>query len=508
MGRKTGTVLSFLTIVVEIVSALFVTPLIIRIFGQAEYGVYTLALSIASYLSLLDLGVGNAVIRFMTKYKANGQLEEQRKFLGITSLYYGIVALLIITVGIGLIMTLPTVFAVGLNNAEIALAQRLLGVTMLSYAIVIGTLGFFYTAVAYENFFITKGFSLILSIIRIIVMVIALHCGMKSLGVTILHLFVTIISRGFVVIVVLVKMKLLPTLKNVKISQIKEIVTYSGFIFLQMLATQINNMADQILIGMFAASSAFVLAIYGVGSQINHYFNTFGRVINDVTMPGVVKLVENGATKDILTNEMVRIGRLNLTFTGFIWVVFLLVGKQFTTLWAGEINQYSYYVAVILMFPMVFIFSQTVGTQILCAKNMHKKQSILKLTIVLLNIILTIILIHWNPLFGATIGTFISLLLGDVIVMQWVFKKDIGIQLTEYYKGLYKGILPSLVISGIVGGIFTFIKLSGWLGLFTNILVMFLAYAICMLKFGFNQYERTLLCSINNKLWGNKNGGQ
>ena len=74
--------------------------------------------------------------------------------------------------------------------------------------------------------------------------------------------------------------------------------------------------------------------------------------------------------------------------------------------------------------------------------NQHKEQAILKGIIVLLNILLTVVLIKWQPLIGATIGTFISLVLGDVVVMNVIFRKKLKMNLGYYYKGLTKGIMP------------------------------------------------------------------
>ena len=75
---------------------------------------------------------------------------------------------------------------------------------------------------------------------------------------------------------------------------------------------------------------------------------------------------------------------------------------------------------------------ESMGTQILWAMNQHKEQAILKIVIVLLNIVLTALLIGWNPLIGATIGTLISLILGDVVVMNIIFKKKLKIRNVKF----------------------------------------------------------------------------
>lgn len=68
MNRKAGVILSYIYMIFEVLSTLLLTPFIIRTLGQAEYGVYKLSAAVVAYLMLLDLGLGNAIIRYIAKY--------------------------------------------------------------------------------------------------------------------------------------------------------------------------------------------------------------------------------------------------------------------------------------------------------------------------------------------------------------------------------------------------------------------------------------------------------
>lgn len=500
MNRKIGVVLSYLMMGLEVASTLFLTPFILRTLGQAEYGVYKLSAAIIAYLLLLDLGIGNAVVRYISKYRVSGDHVQARRFLGVATLYYSAVALLSVIAGIVLIFIFPTAFAKGLSSEEILLGQKLLSITMINTAVTLGTVAFANTIVAYERFAFSKGWSIAQIIIRMILTVIALKAGMGSIGIVSVNLLMTILCRLLFVLYVLFEIKLKPLFTGIKFSFIKDIIIYSSFILLQMVATQVNAFADQVLLGMFVSSSSIVIAIYGVGTQIVQYFQNIGTSVTGVLMPGVVKMVESKATPERLCREMIRIGRIIFIMLSFIWVCFLIYGKQFIILWAGSENSDAYYVATILMAAYIFILTESIGSQILWAMNAHKEQSIIKICIVVLNVFLTIALIKWNPLLGATIGTFISLLLGDVVVMNIVFKKKIKIKLSDYYRGLLKGVTPALIVSGACGLAFHMLDLSGWGGFAVNLSFMILVYAICMLLFGFNEYEKTLMKNIYSKI--------
>ena len=67
--RKRGAILSYVSIIISTIVQLLYTPLLIRMLGQSEYGLYSLVSSIIGYLTVLDLGFGNAIIVYTAKYR-------------------------------------------------------------------------------------------------------------------------------------------------------------------------------------------------------------------------------------------------------------------------------------------------------------------------------------------------------------------------------------------------------------------------------------------------------
>lgn len=60
---KAGAILNYIAICLNMVVGLIYTPFMLRMLGQSEYGLYSLASSVIAYLAVLDLGFGNAIIR-------------------------------------------------------------------------------------------------------------------------------------------------------------------------------------------------------------------------------------------------------------------------------------------------------------------------------------------------------------------------------------------------------------------------------------------------------------
>jgi O-antigen/teichoic acid export membrane protein len=480
----------------EVLSTLLLTPFIIRTLGQAEFGVYKLIVAINGYVLLLDLGIGNATIRYISKYRANNDKENEGKFFGVVTIYYCIIAIMTLIIGFVITYLFPNIFSKGLTITEIELGQKLLILTIITSSITLGTSAFNNILIAYEKFVVSRCSQIIMLIVRLGMSFLVLKLGLGSLALVTINLILTIACRLFFIIYTLSYLKIRPVLKNINKKYIKEIVGYSSMILLQMIATQLNASVDQILIGSLVTSSASILAVYSVGSQINQYFQSIGSAFNGVLMPGVVNLVEKQADGKTLTDEMIRIGRIVFIFLVLILGIFIVEGKAFVVLWAGNDNLSSYLVAVILMSVYIFYLTQSVGAQILWAKNEQKELSFFKLAIVLLNMVFTVILIKWNPLLGATIGTFISIFLGDIVATNIIFYKKIKINLIRYYKELLSGILPSIIIVIIFGVILNNFIGDTWIGFFIKSGILAIIYFAEMILFGFNTYEKNLIYSI------------
>ena len=78
---RAGVILSFLTLALTNIVALVLTPYMLRSFGQSEYGLYVLIGTLVSHLSLLDLGLGTAVVRYVAHYRAMKDRRAEENFL-------------------------------------------------------------------------------------------------------------------------------------------------------------------------------------------------------------------------------------------------------------------------------------------------------------------------------------------------------------------------------------------------------------------------------------------
>ncbi|MCR5206959.1 MAG: oligosaccharide flippase family protein, partial [Eubacterium sp.] len=78
--RKYGVLLNYVQIGLHVVFSLLYTPLMIRLLGKNEYGLYGTVMSFIGLLDLLTMGFGNSYIKFYSKYKIAGEHDRIKRF--------------------------------------------------------------------------------------------------------------------------------------------------------------------------------------------------------------------------------------------------------------------------------------------------------------------------------------------------------------------------------------------------------------------------------------------
>ena len=82
-----GAILGYTSLAISILSGLFFTPWIKQSVGVELYGIYTLALSILN-LFLIDFGLSNVINSKVSKYRSEGKIKDEEKFLSATLKIY------------------------------------------------------------------------------------------------------------------------------------------------------------------------------------------------------------------------------------------------------------------------------------------------------------------------------------------------------------------------------------------------------------------------------------
>jgi O-antigen/teichoic acid export membrane protein len=123
---KLGALLSYLVLIVNSLVGLLYIPFMLRMMGKSEFGLYSLVASVIGYLTLLDLGFGNAIIRYTAKFRAENKKEEQFSMFGMFVILYSIIGVVVLLLGLVLYYNTESLFENTMTLKELEKAKVLI----------------------------------------------------------------------------------------------------------------------------------------------------------------------------------------------------------------------------------------------------------------------------------------------------------------------------------------------------------------------------------------------
>lgn len=465
----------------------------IRLLGQSEFGLYSLSVSVVSYLSLMNFGLSSAYIKYFSKYKVEDEQENIARLNGMYIIVYSVIGVLVLFAGSFLVLNTEFILGNKLSPYELNKAKILLSILVINMAISIPASLFQSHITANERYIFQKSISMIRTIVNPLVMLPILLMGYRSVGMVIVTTILNISVETSNIIFCIKKLKMRFLYKYFDISLLKEMIIFSSYIFMNMIIDRINWSIGTFLLARFHGTVQ--VAIYGIAAQLNTYYMILSTAISNVFIPRVNRIVAKFKDDQELTNLFTRIGRIQFALLCLIFSILLFFGKQFITLWAGSNYEDSYLIALILIFPVSIPLIQNLGIEIQKAKNKHQFRSLLYLLIAIANVMLTIPLAKRYGGAGAAMGTALSLFIGNGIIMNFYYHKKIGINIKYFWAEIFK-FSKSLFVPFISGyfiqyyfNLYDIFKLPVAIALYISI------FTLSIWFFGFNEYEKNLFGS-------------
>ena len=485
---KMGAILSYLSIVIQSLSAIIYTPVMLRLLGQNEYGLYQLGSSAVSYLSLLSFGFNSSYVKFYFEYKVKGEEEKIRRLNSIFLLVFCCLAIVSCIVGGVMIASANLIFNNSLSPADVHQVRILMFVLVLSTALTFPNIIFDCYITAHEKYIFQRLILIGATVLLPILTLPLLYMGYKSTALVAVNLFISVFRTVMNVYYCIVKLEMKFQFHGMQLKVLKNVGSFSIFIFLNEIASQINWNVDKVILG--AVQGASVVAVYSVGSQFNQYFINMSTAVSNVFIPRVNKMVAERQGDDALTALFIKIGRVQYVVLSAILGGYLLYGKFFIMKWAGEGYDAAYYVGALVMIPAIIPLIQNIGIEIQKAKNMHKFRSIVYFIIAFANLGISVPLGKYYGAIGAAFGTTLATVVGNIILMNWYYQTKIGLNIKAFFKSMIRPTIV-LIIAYMEGLLVkSFFAVDSWFDFISQGAIFICVYGILLYRWGFNQEEK------------------
>lgn len=500
---KIGAIVSYMQMGLSVIIGLVYTPVMIKLLGQSEYGLYNTVASTISMLSILRLGFNNSYIRYHSRYKKDNDLQKINQLNGLFLTLFSAIGVISFCCGLYLTEHLNIVFSDGLTTAEYEIARILMLLLTVNLSISFPMSVFSNIISANERFVFLKGLEVLKTVLGPLISMPLLLMGYGSIGMVSITLIASLIVDGLFVFYVIIILKNKFVFKKPEKALLNDLVAYTFFISLELIVDQINWNIDKILLARFKGT--VMVAVYSVGYSLYMYYQTFSSSISGLFTPRVHRIVTTVENKSdqrkVLTEIFTKVGRIQFLIMALVATGVLFFGKFFITkIWAGNEYADSYYVAILLILPASIALMQNLGIEIQRAQFKHQFRSIVYFFMAIINLILSIFLCKLYGAIGSAIGTAISLVLANGLIMNIYYHVKCNIDIIAFWKSILR-LSGGLVIPIFVGVIITYVFATvSIVTYFCQIILYVGIYSISMWIFGMNEYEKNLVFQMIRKV--------
>lgn len=497
--RRIGIFISYLNIVLHAVIGFAYVPILLHYIGKSEYGLYQLIGSFIAYFSIMDFGLTAAVVRFYAKYKALQDQIKMENILAIAMRAYGMITALMLAAGVGFYFYLPSIFAISMTAAEIESAKQLFILLLFNIVVTISTMIFRAVINAHEKFLFLKSLETIQLVLQPLLVVLVLQKLPSAMAVAMVQ---TVLN----VVLIAARMYYCFQKLHIKIHyHYWDAELFADFkklalsVFAVTLIDQVFFKTNQVILGIVSGTVA--VAVYSVASLIYMNYMALSVAISGVYLPHITELIAQQAPVSKLSDLFIRIGRLQFFLLALVASGFVIFGKQFIKMWAGESFIDAYFITLLIIIPFTIDLIQNIGLAIMQAQNRYDFRAKVYCAMGILNLFLAIPLAIKHGGIGCAFATGLAMFLGNGLIMNWYYVKVTGLDITRFWREIGKICAVVIVITILGNSIYNMLKISESKLIFgLSILVYSSIYLIVLYIIVMNQDEKDKITSIIKRI--------
>ncbi len=476
----------------------------LKMMGQSEYGLYSLVASVISYLTILDLGFGNAIIRYTSKFITEGKKEEQYQMFGMFLVLYIIIGIVSVIIGLGFYSNVDLLFGQSMTTVEIERARLMLLILLFNLGVTFPMSIFTSIITAYERFVFPRVINIIRILLNTLLMVVLLNWGYRALAMVILQTVFNVATLIINYIYCKNKLHIIIKFKRFNFVFLKEVSVYSFWIFLNVIMDKIYWSTGQFVLGATAGTVA--IAVFAVSIQLMYMYMQLSTAVSGVFLPKVTGMITLKSTNEEISNLFIKVGRIQNIVMVVVLLGFFVFGKAFIRLWAGVEYEGSYIITLLFFLSLYVPLIQNLGITILQARSQMRFRSLTYIAIAILSLVFQILFSKtWGGL-GCAIAIAGALLLGQGLIMNIYYKIKQNINIRLFWGSIFHMNSVPVLFS-----IFFFYIIKGgdcidsWIKLMSYIIVYGIIMMIIIFLFGMNKEEKKLVYNVVEKMVHVKN---
>ena len=309
----------------------FLSPFVVHHLGATNYGVWTLLGGLVGYLGLLDIGLRNAVSRYIAHYQAAGKHAESSSIASAALKLFLMLGILAIVLSGALAFFAPRVFNIPEALVDDARVVVVLGGLSIAVGLVSGVFAGIVTGL--QRFDVFACLEVFVTTVRTVAFVLSLWEGYGLVALACIQLGSSLLS---LIVLWVIAHRLYPGLRLKVLGslypQIRTILSFSISLSVLYLFGQLIYYSGTLVIAAFLPIEA--VTFFSIAGVVCFQARGVAASLSNLMAPRVSALTSMGSSR--VAQDIVAVARIATLVVTPIAVVFVLRGESFITLWMGS----------------------------------------------------------------------------------------------------------------------------------------------------------------------------
>jgi len=430
---------NYARMLVSIAAVAVLTPYIITRIGADDFGLWSLVISALGFLSLLDLGFGTGVVKYVAQTSASGDRDRRNRILSTLSLVYLAVSLLSVVCIVLLAAFFNPLF--GIPAAQQSKSAALVWILSVRFVILALPLSLFRNALYGEQkVYLINALQIVSTLLYAGGSWWVLHQGYGVIALAWANLAAMLVEYlGYAWCAYSQMPGLRLSAKLIDRTILKEAAAFSSAQFLINIAALILLRTDPIIVKAFLPLSG--VAIYAVALKVAENAYLLAKQFTNLLGPLAAHLKER-AEEQKIRFLFVNCTKFAMAPSVMLTVAIYVFGRETLVYWVGPKFAEGGVVLMVLLTAMAFGMAELTSSAVLSMTGHHRATAWAAGAEVVLNVGLSILLARPLGLPGIAVGTLASGLLVD---MGYTIRRTCDLHGVTYASYFQRALAPALL---------------------------------------------------------------
>jgi O-antigen/teichoic acid export membrane protein len=436
----------YLAIVVDALIGLVVLPFTIGHLGKSAYGLWMLTTSVTAYFTVLQLGYGGAIVKFVAEFRAKRDAQALNEVVSTMFFVYSAIGAISYLLALIVAFLLPWPF--NLEPGQAPIGQKVLLITAAQIALYFPFSVYGGVINGFERFYVNNVVGTISNIAAAAAQVLVLYLGYGLVEVvtatTTLRTLPFLVYR-FNAYQAFPEMQI--RLAHFRRERLVDLTGFSVYLAIIDWASRLNYATDLIVIGMFLTTAA--AGVYSVAQRLTDAMFKVTNQLHILLFPAVVQRAATGEGQQSL---MVMATGFQLALAIAVCLAAIADGDVLIRAYFGSGFESSVLILQLLSVVVVLRAWMAMPSTVLKGTGHQRYVAVTSTVCALANLLLSVVLVKLMGLPGVALGTMVP---ATALAAMAIFPKacqTVGLPLGRGYRDIvwratWPAVLPILLLT-------------------------------------------------------------